>query len=52
MTPLRLAKGMTDEILKVIYRYGDAMPLATALGILEIVKQQLLQDHAAQEEDE
>ncbi len=52
MTPLRLAKGMTDEILEVIYRYGDAMPLATALGILEIVKQQLLQDHVEPEDEE
>jgi hypothetical protein len=48
--PLKLTQGMTDEILKVIYRYGETMPLATALGVLEIVKQQLIQD--ANEDDE
>jgi hypothetical protein len=48
--PLKLTQGMTDEILKVIHKYDETMPLATALGVLEIVKQQLIQD--ANDEDE
>jgi hypothetical protein len=51
MNPLELAQGMTDEILEVIHRYDESMPLATALGVLEIVKQQLIQD-ANDEDDE
>ena len=52
MTPLKLAEGMTQEILDVIYKYSDAMPFATALGVLEIVKCQLLQDHITDDEGE
>jgi hypothetical protein len=48
--PLKLAQGMTDDILEVIHKYDESMPLATALGVLEIVKQQLIQD--ANEDDE
>ena len=52
MNPLKLAEGMTQEILDVIYKYSDAMPFATALGVLEIVKCQLLQDHITDDEEE
>jgi hypothetical protein len=51
MNPLKLAEGMTQEILDVIYKYSDAMPFATALGVLEIVKCQLLQDHITDAEE-
>jgi hypothetical protein len=49
MNSLTLAQGMTDEILQIIHKYDETMPLATALGVLEIVKQQLIQD--ANDED-
>jgi len=52
MTPLKLAEGMTQEILNVIYKYSDTMPFATALGVLEIVKWQLLQEHMTDDEVE
>jgi hypothetical protein len=52
MNPLKLAEGMTQEILDVIYKYSDTMPFATALGVLEIVKYQLLQDHITDDEEE
>ena len=45
MTPLKLAEGMAEEIKEVVYRYSDAMPLATAIGVLEIVKAELMQEH-------
>lgn len=47
-----LAQGMTDEILKVIYRYHEAVPVVLALGVLEVIKQQLIADHTETEEDE
>ena len=40
-----LAQGLTDEILALIHQYDDSMYLATVLGVLEIVKAQLLEDH-------
>lgn len=47
-----LAQGMTDEILEVIYRYHEAVPVVLALGVLEVIKQQLIVEHTEVEEDE
>jgi hypothetical protein len=51
MNPLKLAQGMTDEILNVIYKYHETMPVATVLGVLEIIKAQLLAEHMEDEDD-
>jgi hypothetical protein len=48
----KLADGMVQELLEVIYKYEDAMILPTVLGILDIVKVQLVQEHLEDEEDE
>lgn len=48
----KLADGMVQELLEVIYKYEDAMILPTVLGILDIVKVQLIQEHLEDEEDE
>jgi len=40
-----LTQGMVDEILAVIHKYDETVMLATALGCLDIVKAQLLQEH-------
>lgn len=47
----KLADGLVQELLEVIYKYEDAMILPTVLGILDIVKFQLIQDHL-EEDDE
>lgn len=47
-----LAQGMTDEILEVIYQYHEAVPVVLALGVLEVIKQQLIVEHTGVEEDE
>jgi hypothetical protein len=52
MNPLKLIEGMTQEILDVIYKYSDSMPFATALGVLDIIKYHLLQDHMTDDEEE
>jgi hypothetical protein len=46
----KLAAGLVEEILEVIHKYDESMYLPTALGVLELVKMQLIQDH--QEDDE
>jgi len=48
----KLADGMVQELLEVIYKYEDALILPTVLGILDIVKVQLVQEHLEDEEDE
>lgn len=52
MTPLKLAEGMANEIKDVIYRYHETMPLATCIGVLEIVKAELMQEHTDKENDD
>jgi hypothetical protein len=46
-----LTQGMVDEILAVIHKYDETVMLATALGCLDIVKAQLLQEHMDDDDD-
>lgn len=50
MTYLQLAEGLANELKDVIYKYSESIPLATAVGVLEIVKVELIREHT--EEDE
>lgn len=50
----KLADGLLGELLEVVYKYEEAMILPTVLGILDIVKVQLIEDHmeAMKEDDD
>ena len=52
LNPMELAAGMTDEILEVIYKYEEAIMLPTVLGVLDVIKFELIRDHAAQMEED
>ena len=52
MTPLKLAQGLTEELLEVIHKYDESMPLVSVLGVLEVVKQQLFQEHVEDDEED
>jgi hypothetical protein len=55
MQPLsqgKLAQGLTDELLAVIYKYDESLYLATVLGVLEIVKHQVLQNHLDDDDED
>lgn len=52
MTPLNLAYGMAKEIKAAIYLYHESMPLATVIGVLEIVKIELMQEHADKDNED
>lgn len=41
-----LAQLLVDDLLDKIHQYDETLYLATVLGCLELVKQQLIQDHA------
>ncbi len=47
-----LAQGLVDELLNVIYKYSDSMMVVTAIGCLEVVKVQLLEDHLGTQDDD
>lgn len=44
-----ITQALVDELLAVVHKYDETMLLPTALGCLDIVKHQLIQDH--QEDD-
>lgn len=48
---LKLAEGMAQELMAVICKYSGAMPLATAIGCLEIVKFELIQKNGMDEDE-
>jgi len=39
-----LAGGLVDELLELIHKYDETMYMATVIGCLELVKQQLIND--------
>lgn len=45
-----LAQGLVDELLEVIHKYDESMILPTVLGVLDIVKAQLIQEHIEDDE--
>lgn len=45
-----ITQALVDELLAVVHKYDQTMLLPTALGCLDLVKAQLIQEH--QEEDE
>jgi hypothetical protein len=48
----KLADGLVDELLQVIHKYDEAMYMATAIGVLELVKQQLIQESMEREDED
>ena len=52
LSPMKLAEGMFDEILALIGTYSESMPVATAIGVLELVKVQLINDHGDDDEED
>ena len=46
-----IAQGLVDDLLEVIHKYYDTMYMSTAIGCLEIVKQQLIADSLENADD-
>jgi len=47
----KVADGLVDELLEVIYRYEESLCMATVIGCLEFVKQQLINDGLENQDD-
>ena len=55
MQPLsqgKLAEGLTEELLKVIYKYDESLYVPTVLGVIEIVKHQVLQNQLDRDDED
>jgi hypothetical protein len=47
----KLAGGLVDELLEVIHKYDETLYMATVIGCLELVKQQLINDSVENEDE-
>jgi len=47
----KLAGGLVDELLEVRHKYDETLYMATVIGCLELVKQQLINDSVEDEDD-
>jgi hypothetical protein len=48
----KLANGLVDELLALIHKYDESLYMATVIGALEFVKQQLITESIDREDDE
>jgi hypothetical protein len=48
----KLAGGLADELLEVIRKYDETIYMSTAIGVLELVKQQLISENVESDEDD
>lgn len=46
-----ITQSLVEELLAVVHKYDKTMLLPTALGCLDLVKAQLIQDHQEDEND-
>jgi hypothetical protein len=47
----KLADGLVDDLLEAIHKYDNSLYMATVIGCLELIKQQLIND-SLEDEDE
>ena len=48
----KLADGLVDDLLAVVHKYDETLYMATVIGVLELVKQQLINDSIEDDEDD
>lgn len=51
LTQGKLADGLVDELLEAIHKYDETLYMATVIGVLELVKQQLINDSVGEDDD-
>ncbi len=47
----KLAGGLADELIAVIRKYEETIYMSTAIGVLELVKQQLIQENVEDDDE-
>lgn len=48
----KLADGLVDDLLEAIHKYDETLYMATVIGVLELVKQQLIHESIDRENDD
>ena len=47
----KLANGLVDDLLEAVHKYDESMYMATVIGCLELVKQQLIMEAVESDEE-
>ena len=47
----KVAGGLVDELLELIHQYDETLYMATVIGCLELVKQQLINESMEDDDD-
>ena len=47
----KVAGGLVDELLELIHKYDETLYMSTVIGCLELVKQQLINDHMGDDDE-
>jgi hypothetical protein len=47
----KLADGLADDLLETVHKYDETLYMATVIGVLELIKQQLI-DESMEDDDE
>jgi len=47
----KVAGSLVDEMLELIHKYDESLYMSTAIGCLELVKQQLINESLEDDED-
>jgi len=48
----KLADGLVDDLLEAVHKYDETLYMATVIGCLELVKQQLINESLETDDDE
>ena len=48
----KLADGLVDDLLEAIHKYDETLYMATVIGVLELVKQHLINECTDREDDD
>jgi hypothetical protein len=48
----KLANGLVDELLTLIHKYDESLYMCSVIGVLELVKQQLITESLYTENDD
>jgi hypothetical protein len=47
----KLAGGLADELIEVVRKYDETLYMSTVIGVLELVKHQLIQENMESDDD-
>jgi hypothetical protein len=47
----KVADGLVDDLLEAVHKYDETLYMATVIGCLELVKQQLINESMEDDDD-